>query len=192
MGLFSMTVHAADNATEPGELVWFGLDYSLVKFIGLNSQFSDLAHIQGHYFRAWNELIIVEQEKYDLKKAFSAQKVTFDLENAISRSQEIDMNQVVQSESYRIGEEQAIEVAMAYTDRSVEKVGALFVMETLDKLGESSSMWLVVFNISTGEILHVNRHAAAPGGFGFRNYWARSYYNVIKGLSININRLIQA
>ena len=34
------------------ELVWFGIDYSLVKFIGVSDDFSDLRDIQERIFRS--------------------------------------------------------------------------------------------------------------------------------------------
>jgi hypothetical protein len=61
-------------------------------------------------------------------------------------------------------------------------VGAVFVMETLNKLEGQASMWLAIFNISSGEILYMNKYNGDVGGFGFRNYWARTYYNVISKL----------
>ena len=50
----------------PDEVVWYGLDYSLVKFIGMSQDFNDIDRIQSFFFRNWNELILTETKKYDL------------------------------------------------------------------------------------------------------------------------------
>lgn len=164
------------------EVVWFGLDYSLVRFIGFSDQFSDLPKIRDQFFRSWNELILAESEKYDLKGAFGVRKVTYEIDHALERSQEIDVDQVLQSKSYRIDEDQVRSVVSDYTDPSDGRVGSLLVMETLNKIDEEQTMWLVFFEISSGEVLYIGRHVEKPGGFGFRNYWARGYYNLIIGL----------
>jgi hypothetical protein len=179
MGIFG---HAPGNNSAQEEITWFGLDYSLVKFIGLSSDFSDLENIRTHYFRSWNELIQMESDKYDIRGAFGVSEVSYEMEFAIARSEKRDMGDILQTDSYIIDSRQLASVITTYTNHSVDRVGALFIMETLNKIQEESTMWLAVFNIATGEIIHIKRYTGKPGGFGFRNYWARSYYNVLKSL----------
>ena len=189
IGLIGMNLHALEKMTDPGELVWFGLDYSLVRFIGLNSQFTDLEKIQGQYFRSWNELVLLEKDKYNVNEAFGAGKVDYAFDQAIERSQGLDMYNVVQTEPYSLDEDEVARVVSAYTDPSVDQFGALFVMETLNKLEQYSTMWVVVFRISTGEILYMKHRQGGVGGIGFRNYWARSYYEVLKKANVSLSRL---
>ncbi len=77
----------ASKAQGTNELVWCGIDYTLVKFIGSSDQFADIPKIQNYYFRAWNELIQTESSKYDLNKAFSVATVHYNMENTILRSE---------------------------------------------------------------------------------------------------------
>jgi hypothetical protein len=161
------------------ELVWFGIDYSLVKFIGVSDDFSDLRDIQERIFRSWNEIVLAEKDKYDVQSAFGVSRVDYQMEFAISQSENRDMDGILQTEKYSIDKDQVTEVVMKYTDTADDRVGVLFVMETLNKLDQISTMWVAVFQISTGEIIHLERFAGKPGGFGIRNYWARSYYNVL-------------
>jgi len=58
-------------------------------------------------------------------------------------------------------------------------------METLNKFEQNAVMWVAVFDISNGQIHHLKRYTGKAGGFGFRNYWARPYYNVITTLKSN-------
>ena len=185
MGFMGLTAQPAENISSTDEIVWFGMDYSQVKLIGGQDAFSDLDQIQGHYFRAWNELILTESDKYDIKGAFDVRRVTYDMEFAISQSEQRESEGIRQMETYSISEEQVKEMVWRYTDTSDERIGAVLMMESLDKLRERSTMWLAVFDISTGEILHLKWYTGKPGGFGFRNYWARSYYNVLKTLKVS-------
>jgi hypothetical protein len=182
LGTVGIFGHAQGNNSTQDEITWFGLDYSLVKFIGFSSDFSDLENIRGHYFRSWNELIQMESDKYDIRGALGVREVSYEMEIAIARSEQRDMGDIIQTDSYSIDSRQLASVITTYTNHSMDRIGALIVMETLNKIQEESTMWLAVFNISTGEILHIKRYSGKPGGFGFRNYWARSYYNVLKSL----------
>lgn len=169
---------------DDNELVWCGIDYTLVKFIGSSDQFNDIPKIQSYYFRAWNEIILAEKDKYDLNKAFSVSTVNYNMESTIERSEARDMTGIVQFDAYSIDEEQVKSVVRLNTDPSLNKVGAMFVMETLNKPAQVSTMWLAVFNIASGEILYMRRYSGQVGGFGFRNYYARSLFNVIKNLKM--------
>jgi len=176
----------ARNPTQGSdELVWCGIDYTLVQFIGTSDQFADLPKIRNHYFRAWNEIILNESSKYDLNKSFSVSTITYNIENSILRSEQRDMEGIVQQEAYSIDEEQVKRVVETNIDPSVDKVGAMFVMETLNKTALNSTMWLAVFNVATGEVLYMRRYIGEVGGFGFRNYYSRSLYNVIKNLKMS-------
>ena len=184
VGMLCLPLKANNPSQGSNELVWCGVDYTLVKFIGSADQFSDLPKIQSYYFRAWNEIIQAEAGKYDLNKAFSVATVHYNMENTILRSQERDMSGIIQLDPYTIDEEQVKSVVMLNADPSADELGAMFVMETLNKIEEESTMWLAVFNLASGEILYMRRYSGAVGGFGFRNYYARSLYNVIKNLKM--------
>jgi hypothetical protein len=179
------TSRAGEPANSSSELAWFGIDYTLVQFIGSRDQFSDIPKIRDHYFRAWNDLILEEEGKYDLKTAFSVDEISYEMENTIQRSVQREMDGIVQGGSYSIDEAQVKAVVRLNTDPSMHKMGAMFVMETLNKTMEESSMWVAVFKVDTGEIMYLRKYKGAVGGFGFRNYWARSYYNVISNLRLS-------
>lgn len=183
--ILCLPVFASKPAQNENELVWFGIDYSLVKFIGSPDQFTDIPKIQSYYFRAWNDLMLAEKNKYDLNTAFSVSTIHYNMENACVRSEQRSMEGIVQTDPYTIDEEQVNSVVQTNIDPGQDKVGAMFVMETLNKLEGVSTMWLAVFNVASGEILYMRRYSGAVGGFGFRNYYARSYYNVIKNLKMS-------
>ncbi len=156
------------SETDFDEVIWFGLDYSLVKFIGASEDFSDLEKIQNYYFRTWNELILEESSKYDLKRAFKVKKVEYAMDSAIARSERRDMQDIVQTDEYRLTGDLGPEIAQAYTNPEINKVGAVFMMETLNKLAVEETMWVVLFHVSTGQVFHTERLVGLPKGFGFR------------------------
>jgi hypothetical protein len=168
------------------ELVWLGIDYSQVRFIGSRDDFSDIPNIRSHYFGSWNELILTESEKYNVAKAFRTATVRNEIDKAVSRSESRDIEGILQTSSYSLEESQVKALVKDYVDPGMEGTGVLIVMETLDKLRQQSTMWVVAFEMSTGEIYYMKWHTGKAGGFGFRNYWARCYYNVLKSLNISL------
>jgi hypothetical protein len=108
----------------------------------------------------------------------------------LSLKRQRGMEGIRQLGPYSLDEQQVAEVVRTYTDRSVEKVGAIIVVETLNKIEENATMWLAIFHINSGEIIHLKRYSGKPGGFGFRNYWARSYYNVLTALKESPYKLL--
>lgn len=178
-----LTLGAQDGV--PETLTWFGIDYSQAKFIGSPADFSDLPKIQGAYFSAWNNFFLSEGDKYDVKKAFGVRKVEYAMDLAVERSMARSMDGIVQSGSWELGKEELATVLKHYMKKGKEGTGALFIMETLNKTDAKSTMWLVTFDMASGDIHHLKRYMGTPGGFGFRNYWARSYYNVLTALMNN-------
>ena len=168
------------SETDFDEVIWFGLDYSLVKFIGASEDFSDLEKIQNYYFRTWNELILEESSKYNLKLAFKVKEVEYAMDSAIARSERRDMLDIVQTDEYRLTGDLGPEIAKAYSNPEINKVGAVFIMETLNKPAVEETMWVVLFHVSTGQVFHTERLVGLPKGFGFRNYWAGGYYSALK------------
>ena len=178
----SIGLFAQDKASETdfNEIIWYGLDYSMVKFIGSDLDFTDIDKIQNTYFKAWNQLILDESDKYDLRKAFKVKNVEYDFDAAVERSRARDMEGIVQQEDYRLEGDVGAVIAKGYANPEINKVGAFFIMETLNKPAEEETMWVVLFHVSTGEVFHMQRLVGKPRGFGFRNYWAGGYYYVMK------------
>ena len=174
-----------EPAVSLDRITWFGLDYSHVQFIGHPSDFRDIPKIRDYYFNAWNYLVIAEKAKYDILGAFDAAEVVYALETAIDRSESRSMEGIVQIDSRGLGKEELADVLRSYIDPSEYGTGALFIMETLNKFEKNAVMWVAVFEISTGEIHHLKKYSGRSGGFGFRNYWARPYYNVLSNLKNN-------
>ena len=109
-------------------------------------------------------------------------KIDYTIDKAIERSETRSIDGILQLKPYSIPEAQLRELVQAYTDPSLQKTGAVFVMETLNKREQKATMWVVFFDISSGNTLSVRHYITSPAGFGFRNYWARPYYNVIRSL----------
>src|SRR5690349_21636929 len=86
-GLFSGILTAQLNSSDifkEDAIVWYGLDFSRAKFIGKFDQGAGINSINefeliNKYIPAWNELVINQPERFDLKRVFRKNYIYNDL-----------------------------------------------------------------------------------------------------------------
>lgn len=161
------------------EFVWCGLDYSKVKCIGAES-FNDPDAIKEKYFVGWNDLVLLESDKYDIKGAYQKQSQINDLSVVSERNKMPEAADLVIEGSYSLSEKDIEEIIASYDLKTVkEGLGVVYIMESLIRSIETARMYVVFFDIGSKKILWSSKYSARATGFGFRNYWARSIYNTI-------------
>ena len=160
------------------EIVYYGLDFSNAKMIGTEG-FSNPDDIKARFFRAWNMVIVNESDKYDLKKAFKKDVIRRDFSVIDERNSLPDADELVINSDYKISREDVEAIIKNYTGEYDSGVGLVFIIESFSKTGEIGKMWVTFFDIGSKEVLLTRRYSGEPGGFGLRNYWVRSVYNVI-------------
>ena len=167
------------------KISWLGVDFSHVKLIGDFSQFygageKDNSQIRDNYFPAWNRLILVEPDKYDIKGMLRNDSIIYDIEMVTkvnSSTPEEDM------ESYNTPNytKKDIETFVSlYDTKDKSGIGILFLAESLNKSMKEAYFHFVAIDMKTKEIIIHERLRGKPKGFGLRNYWAGSIYSVIK------------
>ena len=163
------------------EITCYGLDFTHIKLIGPEG-FTNPAQIQDIYFREINNLFNYEPDKYDLRKTFSKKVVNIDLEMIHDRNRDIDPDQLVleSGEVYNLDQELVAKLVGDYDLIDSKGIGVVFVMESFNKDQDMGYMWVTFFDIGTREILLTDKMRGKSGGFGWRNYWAKSVYNVLK------------
>ncbi|NQT78208.1 MAG: hypothetical protein HQ565_10870 [Bacteroidetes bacterium] len=166
-------VFKVDNIT------WYGLDFSNIKLIG-SEGFTDPNAIKNQFFNSWNNLIISEPEKYNLAEVFSKSSVENDLSIVTERNTLPDPDKLVIEENYSFGEDEVKKIISEYDITGKEGIGLVFIMESFNKTKEQGYMWVSFFDIETKEVLLSKKMNGKVGGFGIRNYWAKSFYNVMK------------
>ncbi len=159
---------------------WLGLDFSHFKIKGEDVEPDKLRE----YMVSWNSLIIKEEEKYKLEKFFGKDKVENNIDPVLQRIEKLDPKERISesvSGEHKIEEGKLEEIAKNYKMEDPEdKLGILMVMEEFNKIKEYGSMWLCFIELSSGKILKKEHFKSKPGGIGFRNYWARTYYNAMR------------
>jgi hypothetical protein len=177
-----MAQKAADLFIRTGtEVVWLGLDFTQVRLAG------DLGTVGRDeilpLFDAMNRLIVTERSKYNFEAALRRDHVPYDLEISTELNYEIDPIDVIShssaDRSSRLDEDAISVLVKQYNTGRDEGIGLVFFMESLDKTTERGTMWVTFFSLADRNVLFTERMSGTAGGFGFRNHWARTVYDVI-------------
>jgi len=159
-------------------VTWLGIDYTQAKFVG-SEGFTDPSDLP-RFLLAWNDFVITEPDKYDVKKALGDSNVTIDLSHTYQKNETINTEAMVQEEDFQLSREEVEAVAKSYDLSGLSGTAALLVAECYNKKRLEGSHWLVMVDAQTSEILSAERFVEKPGGFGLRNYWARTIYGLLK------------
>ena len=161
------------------QMVFFGLDFSEAKMIG-SLGFTNPDDIVERIIYNWNRLTFNERDKYDLKKGFQKTGVDYDFSVVDKRNETINPRELVIDEAYQIEKEQLLDIISQYeSEKNQEGLGLVFVVESFNKSEDLGYMWVTFFDIETKKVLMARRMNGKTGGFGLRNYWARTVLNVI-------------
>jgi hypothetical protein len=177
---FSGAIQAQDKKKAIAEksITWFGVDFTLARFTLVTE---DPAAIVSTSLKAINTLILTETDKYDIKKFFSKSEVTPDVDMVNERNSKIDPTLLVVPDKYTITPEDVKKVISSYDTKGKTGMGLVFVAENLNKVEQLGSFYVVFFDMATKEIVDSQRRVGKATGIGFRNYWAGSVVNVMKG-----------
>ncbi|MCH2022389.1 MAG: hypothetical protein MK207_07900 [Saprospiraceae bacterium] len=158
-----------------------GLDFSEVRMVG-SEGFSDPSKIQSYYFGVWNGLFMSEMDKYDVRGAFMKKEMDYDLSVVEEGNDGVDYINMVTNKNPKFFSEEKIQgmVKKYNTEAMTAKFGLSFIVHSFNKFQEMGYFYVVIFDSKSKKVLLSERLSGEAGGFGFRNYWARSYYNVIK------------
>jgi hypothetical protein len=94
----------------------------------------------------------------------------------------VDPNQLLSlktSDKNRLTEDSIASIVSHYKNGKTG-TGLIFVIDNFDKPAAEGVMYVTFFDTATGKMLWTKKLKGAPGGFGIRNYWARSVYNVLE------------
>jgi hypothetical protein len=172
-------------------ITWLGVDFTHLKFIGTADQFKDAGQITNNdmrskYFPGWNQLFISEEKKYNVADAVNRDNVKYAIdvtENANSKS---DGNYFTENagDYQLLNADKIASLISKYDFKGNKGLGMLFFAEGMSKEKEEASIWVTFVNMGDKTVLLTKQVTGGAGGFGFRNYWAKSFYNVLKDMDL--------
>jgi hypothetical protein len=188
----------ADIFDEKNPITWLGVDYSFTKFIGSptkgvvsnngtvsNDEFKDVFVLQ------WNYLFIDEAKKYDVAKAVHRPSVKYAVDVAIKANKALtkkDFFSASPTDFKLINEAAIADAVKKYDFQNNEGIGLMFFAEGMSKGADSMGIWVTFVDMKSKTVLFTSYETAKPGGFGFRNYWAKPLYTVVKDMESNFKK----
>ncbi len=161
------------------EITWLGIDFSKAKFT--RSGFEMTQEIMRRYFNDWNMLIITDQKKYDVRMSFRKPVMQYDLSWVSKKNKSVKVNNVL-SDFITVDAIQTDETIVNYVQSnlfpSVTTYSLLFIVESFDDLTKLGTVWVVIVNTETNQVVLTEKFIKSPSGFGLRNYWGRVFYNL--------------
>ncbi|MDY6327300.1 MAG: hypothetical protein SPL47_08320 [Bacteroidales bacterium] len=161
------------------EILWLGINFGKSKLT--KSGFSISQEEMHRLFHEWNQLILTDQKKYDIRMSFRKPVMQYNLSaiTKINRSQKlgnvltkrIDIKDV-------LDEEQIVEYVSGIEFPGNCEYALTFIVESFDSATKTASIWVVILKSDTKKVALCEKFLKVPSGFGTRNYWARTFYNV--------------
>lgn len=169
---------------------WLGIDYSHVKLIGDFSQFANAgekssAEIKHKYFPAWNNLVLDERDKYDVRGMLRKDYITYDTDMMMDVNASAPVEELEAQNPVVYTRDDIQKFVKQYKPKSNDGIGIAFIAESLNKASTEAYYHFVAINLSNNTILIHDRLRGEPAGIGLRNYWAGSVYDVIKDIRNN-------
>jgi len=182
--ILAPSVHAQKKSKRKkgpsGKVVFYGVDFSQARFIGKEG-FTDPPELQENFLPKWNHLIINEEEKYDVKKALNKSNLEYYFDVVTERNAAVDPEVLVTNSNHSISKEDVTKVVAGLgSEAHTSGLGAVIVVESFDKRSDIGTMWLTTFDIATLTVKKTQRMSAKARGFGIRNYWARTIFEVLE------------
>ena len=185
-------------------VTWLGVDYSLTSFIGTPtnstvelSAWTLVKTTQGNivtkdefrdsYTVQWNQLFIDEPKKYDVAKAINRSSVNYAIDVCINANKKLGKKEFFFNNPGDFHTKTEADVANAvksYDFQGHSGLGMMFFVEGMNKGGEGEGIWVTFVDMGSKTVLLTKYETAKGGGSGFRNYWAKPMYVMLKEMNL--------
>jgi hypothetical protein len=167
-------------SAQTGEITWLGLDFSQAKFIGPASG----EEFRDKYTVSWNQLFIDEQKKYNVAEMMhrSPSEVKYALEVTAKANGNIkrEIFGASPNDFKTLDEKKIGDLVSKYDFQGKTGTGVLIFVEGMSKGLAEAGGWVTEVDMKSKKVLMTNYKVGKAVGFGFRNYWAKAWYNMLK------------
>lgn len=157
-------------------ITFLGIDYTFLNFGGTLDQPEE--KVIDTYVPAWNDLFVTESSKYNIGKMYGLSRLSYDVKFFEGSNKKIGN---INSAYKELSQAALAKHITAINFKTVTTPYAMFLIAgDYNKPALTARHYVVLYNIQAGKIEVLEEFATKPQGFGFRNYWAGSFYAVFK------------
>jgi len=180
----------ADIFNDANPITWLGLDFSQVRFIGQATQWKDAGEItpsamRDKYFPGWNQLFINEPKKFNVADAVHRSDVQYATDVTEKANNKITSKDFFTDDpdQYQLLDEAKVSsLVKKYNFQGKSGIGFMFFVEGMNRGKEEASAWVTFVDMNSKTVLFTARETGKAGGFGFRNFWAKTFANMLKSV----------
>jgi hypothetical protein len=162
------------------EITWMGIDFSLAQFTQKGFDLPKDSSIQ--LLNDWNTLIISDQKKYDIRLSFRKPVMHYNLAFISKKNKQIRASQILKEHidtGSLLTDEKIKELLKKIAFPGSSRYALMMIVQSFDHASKSASVWVVIANTQSKEVVLSETFIKNPGGIGIRNYWARIFYNIL-------------
>ena len=164
------------------DVTYLGLDFTHARMVDTYA-FPDAQNLQGTLLYQWNHMVTSEPDKYNIPKYFGKPTIVVNLDIMDERNRNIDASTLIQENPYTFNQDEIPQIVKTIDFGDIKGLAMFYVVVSYNKVALIGSYYLVLYDIDNSEILFVKSYNAKPKGFGLRNFWAKTYYKVLKATS---------
>jgi hypothetical protein len=164
------------------ELTYLGVDFTQARVIG--ESVTDANDIRDRFFTGINNVVLGEPKKYDIAGAFHTQVVS-DLSSVSKRNGAINTASIKSEKTTDFDRLQPADIdklVKGFDFGGKKGVGLLFVMDGMSKTEKAAHVYVTLVDMGSRKVLLAEKMRGKAQGFGFRNYWAYTIYQVLKDI----------
>jgi hypothetical protein len=176
---------ASAQTAGSGDITWLGLDFSQVKFVGPPSQeggeYITNDAFRDKYTAAWNQLIVTQQKQYNVAGMVHRPNVKYALDITAKANRNIQKNFFGNTDHdfKKLDEKRIGDLVYHYDFQGQTGTGVLIFVEGMSRgMGEAGG-WVTMVDMKAKRVLLTTFKTGKAGGLGFRNYWAKSWANIL-------------
>jgi len=181
--IFGSYAQSSADISNSTKWTWFGIDYTHCYFI-MSYDFPSVSDLESK-ISAWNNLVLVEREKY-LVKPFKGKTLDFSVDMVKGLNEGMDVKSRISNDGMLASHLESSEIQDIVNKYKIPEdlsgVGLIFIAESYNKPDEKGAYYVTFFDIASKKVLSTERMLGKASGFGLRNYWANSYYVILKEL----------
>jgi hypothetical protein len=162
-----------------------------VKFLGIDFSGAYLVAPKDTWqvdaVEAWmqsvNDLMLQEPAKFRVANAIGRTSVENHIEIANARNALLNTEELLVFDNQNLNLLKEKDIALIineYDFKGLSGIGVMFNVESFNKFTGFGNVWVTFINLNTRQVLFTELMQGRARGFGLRNYWAYTIFEIIK------------
>lgn len=151
--LLACTLHAqvtAKDIFKAEVIVWYGLDFSHAKLIGVGN---NAEKAKEKYVTECNNTSYYDREIFPMEGCFGKFKVPVDNKVVTERNNAVSFEQLTSKTPSDLSDATINKIISEYNSSRKEGIGAVFIVDYLDKAKNEAAAYVTFFDIATKKVL---------------------------------------